>query len=110
DLIDPEMMADIARRFLEEAVVRCEALRAAISGGDAKAVEHIGHYLKGGAAQLAMGGVRVIAAAIETLGRAGQVASAAGLVPALEEEITLARAVLAGGADVARAAAATAAE
>ncbi len=109
DLIDPEMMADIARRFLEEAVVRCEALRAAISGGEAKAVEHIGHYLKGGAAQLAMGGVREIAAAIETLGRAGQVASAAGLVPALEKEITLARAVLAGGADVARADAATAA-
>lgn len=91
DDLDADFMAEIAGRFLEEAVVRCAALHAAVAGGEAKAVEHIGHYLKGGAAQLAIAGVRDIAAAIETLGRTGQVASAAGLLPSLEDEIAVAR-------------------
>jgi signal transduction histidine kinase len=95
DALDDDFMAEIAVRFLDEAVARCAALRAALAGGEAKAVEHIGHYLKGGAAQLAITPVRDLAAAVETLGRAGQLDSAAGLVPALEDEITVARRALA---------------
>ena len=91
ELLDDEVMTEIAGRFLEEAVRRCQALRAALTSGEAKAVEHIGHYLKGGAAQLAIVGLRDLAAAVETLGRAGQLESAAGLVPALEDEIAVAR-------------------
>ncbi len=91
ELLDDDVMIEIAGRFLEEAVKRCEALRAALARGEAKAVEHIGHYLKGGAAQLSMVGVRDFAAAVETLGRTGQLDSAAGLVGALEDEITVAR-------------------
>ncbi len=93
-LLDDDVMLDIAGRFLDEAVTRCEALRAALASGEAKTVEHIGHYLKGGAAQLAMAGLRDLAAAIETLGRGGQLDSAAGLVPALEDEVVAARRAL----------------
>ncbi len=93
-LIEHDVMLEIAGRFLDEAVIRCDALRAALASGEAKAVEHIGHYLKGGAAQLAMTGLRDLAAAIETLGRRGQLDSAAGLVSALEDEVAAARRAL----------------
>ncbi len=92
--LDDDVILEIAGRFLDEAVTRCAALRAALATGEATAVEHIGHYLKGGAAQLAMVGLRDLAAAIETLGRGGQLDSAAGLVPALEDEVVAARRVL----------------
>ena len=95
ELLDADLMAEIAGRFLDEAVTRCEALREALSGGDAKAVEHIGHYLKGGAAQLSIFAVRDLAAAVEMLGRTGQLASVHGLVPALADEIVLAQRALA---------------
>ncbi len=97
-LLDDDLMAEIAGRFLDEAVVRCESLRTALSGNDAKAVEHIGHYLKGGAAQLAIMAVRDLAAAVEMLGRTGQLASVAGLVPALADEIVIAQRALAARA------------
>jgi CheY-like chemotaxis protein/HPt (histidine-containing phosphotransfer) domain-containing protein len=91
ELLDDDTMTEIAGRFLAEAVDRCQALREALTSGEAKAVEHIGHYLKGGAAQLSIVGLRDLAAAVETLGRAGQLESAAGLVAALEDEIAVAR-------------------
>ena len=94
-LLDDDLMAEIAGRFLDEAVTRCQALRDALSGGDAKAVEHIGHYLKGGAAQLSIFPVRDLAAAVEMLGRTGQLDSVHGLVPALADEIGLAQRALA---------------
>ncbi|MBI3766969.1 MAG: response regulator [Deltaproteobacteria bacterium] len=90
-LLDDDIMIEIAARFLDDAVSRCMALRTALAAGEAKAVEQIGHYLKGGAAQLAINGLRDLAAAVESLGRAGQLDSAAGLVPALEDEIAIAR-------------------
>jgi PAS domain S-box-containing protein len=94
-LLDDDVMADIAGRFLDEAVTRCQMLRDALSLGDAKAVEHIGHYLKGGAAQLSIFAVRDLAAAVEMLGRTGQLDSVHGLVPALADEIEQAQRALA---------------
>jgi two-component system sensor histidine kinase/response regulator len=91
NLLEDDVMMEIAARFLDDAVSRCMTLRTALAAGEAKAVEQIGHYLKGGAAQLAIPGLRDLAAAVESLGRGGQLESAAGLVAALEDEIAVAR-------------------
>jgi CheY-like chemotaxis protein/HPt (histidine-containing phosphotransfer) domain-containing protein len=90
--VDHETARAITLRFLDEAIRRCETLRAAAAGGEAKTVEHVGHYIKGGAAQLAIGAVRDLAAALEALGRNGDLAAATRLLTALEGEIASARA------------------
>jgi PAS domain S-box-containing protein len=91
DLLDADLMAEITGRFLDDAITRCQALRVAVQNGEAQTVEHIGHYIKGGAAQLAIEGVRELGAALETLGRSGHLEPAARLVALLEEAIASAR-------------------
>lgn len=80
-------MAEITARFLEDAIERCRALRDAVRDGEAATVQRIGHHIKGGAAQLEIHGVRELAAAVEVLGRDGQVEPVEALLPLLEREI-----------------------
>jgi two-component system sensor histidine kinase/response regulator len=89
--MDAGMLADITARFLDDAIERCRELRAAVAGGEAAAVRQIGHYIKGGAAQLDFIGVRDLAAAVETLGQNGSLESAPALVTVLETELAKAR-------------------
>jgi HPt (histidine-containing phosphotransfer) domain-containing protein len=89
--VDQETARAITLRFLDEAIRRCEALRGAAAGGEARTVEHLGHYIKGGAAQLAIDTVRDLAAALEAIGKSGDLASATRLLMALESEIATAR-------------------
>jgi two-component system sensor histidine kinase/response regulator len=91
DPIGPELLAALTGRFLDDAVARCQALRSAAASGQAKIVEHIGHSIKGAAAQLEIASVSNIAAALEALGRTGRLEFAAGLVAILEDEIASAR-------------------
>jgi CheY-like chemotaxis protein/HPt (histidine-containing phosphotransfer) domain-containing protein len=91
DDLDPRIMASITARFLDDAIARCRTLRAAAASGEHVTVEHIGHYIKGGAAQLAMAGVRDLAAALEGFGRSGRLDSALALVEILEIELATAR-------------------
>src|SRR6185295_12281760 len=100
ELLDADMMAAITARFLDDAITRCQALREAAASGDPTTVEHIGHYIKGGAAQLAIPNVRDLGAALEMLGRDGHLGPAAGLVGLLEEAIASARARLNASAAV----------
>jgi PAS domain S-box-containing protein len=90
--LEPEIMGPITARFLDDAITRCQALRSAAASGQAQTVEQIGHYIKGGAAQLAIPSVRDLAAAVEALARNGHLESTAGLVAILENEIASARA------------------
>jgi PAS domain S-box-containing protein len=91
DPLDDAIMNEITGRFLVDAIARCEELRRAATSGEAKTVEQIGHYLKGGAAQLDLEAVRDLGAALEALGRSGHVESAVSLVATLEGEIGAAR-------------------
>jgi HPt (histidine-containing phosphotransfer) domain-containing protein len=90
--IDHETARNLTLRFLDEAIRRCEAVRGAAASGEASTVEHIGHYIKGGAAQLAIDAVRDLAAALESLAKSGDLSAAAGLLSVLECEIAVARA------------------
>ena len=91
DPLDPEILSAITARFLDDAVARCQTLRSAAASGQAKTVESIGHYIKGGAAQLEIHSVSGIAATLEALGRMGHLESAAGLIAILEHELASAR-------------------
>ena len=95
DDLDPAIMAALIARFLDDAIDRCRALRAAVGNGEAAAVQEIGHYIKGGAAQFRVNSVRDLAAAVEALGRNGTLDSAPALVNVLESELVTARSAVA---------------
>ncbi len=70
--IDAATIAEISATFLDDAIERCRALHDAVASNEATVVQQIGHYIKGGAAQLEIQGVRDLAAAVEALGRSGK--------------------------------------
>src|SRR5204863_4319159 len=89
--IDAATLTSITQSFLDDAITRCRTLRDAAMNGEAETVQQIGHYIKGGAAQLAIANVRDVASALETLARRGALDSASALVPVLEAELVSAR-------------------
>jgi two-component system, sensor histidine kinase and response regulator len=91
DDLEPDVLASITASFLDDSIARCAALKDALSTGESSTVQQIGHYIKGGAAQLEIAGVRDLAAALEALGRNGSLESAPALVAVLETELVAAR-------------------
>ena len=89
--LEAGMLMEFTARFLDDAIARCRELRAAVASGEAAAVEQIGHYIKGGAAQFEFTAVSDLAAAVEALGRNGNLESAPALVNVLETELMSAR-------------------
>ena len=92
--IDEGLLREVVGIFASDVPPQIAALRAALASGDAVAVEHGAHRLKG----IALGvGARALAAAAEILEHAGRARDLAGAVPgapALDAAFEEARAAL----------------
>jgi HPt (histidine-containing phosphotransfer) domain-containing protein len=73
---DRELAQAIARSFLADIPDRMEALRGYLASGDAKAVQHQAHTIKGAAAAVGGEGVAQLALALERSGKAGDLHAA----------------------------------
>ena len=83
---DREFLRELLNLYEEDLATRIEVLREAIAGGDLKAVEQLGHAVKGSSANLGLPFLRNRAAAIELAGRKGDAAKALANLDRLEEE------------------------
>lgn len=84
---DRDLFEDLAQIFKEECPKNLEMIRRAIAEGDASALEHHAHTLKGSSASLSASAVSHKAAELETLGRGGRIEEAKEEVQMLENEI-----------------------
>jgi CheY-like chemotaxis protein len=77
---DPEILAQLVTMFLEQGPERMARVEAAFARGDAAALEHEAHSLKGTAATMGMGTLRDAAYRVERIGGSGSVEGAAAAV------------------------------
>lgn len=89
----PDAVARIASRFLEETTERMVTLTAAVEHGDAPGVERAAHALKGVAGTVGAHEMRDLALQLEVLGREGRTTGARELVAALERSFARAQPV-----------------
>jgi len=83
---DRELAQAIARSFLADVPGRMEALKGHVACGDAKAVQHQAHTIKGAAAVVGGEGVAQLALALERMGHAGDLMAAGPGLEALAAE------------------------
>jgi two-component system, sensor histidine kinase and response regulator len=81
---DVDLVAEIARGFLEDAPSKLAALAKAVQAGDAAEAARIAHALRGACGNVGAMAMSAAAAEIEAAGRAGRIERAAALVPELE--------------------------
>jgi HPt (histidine-containing phosphotransfer) domain-containing protein len=81
-----DLQESLLRGFCNELEPRIAILRAAIAQGDATAMWHGAHYLKGAALQLGCKPIAAAALQLETAGRSGHMEDAPQLLEALERE------------------------
>jgi HPt (histidine-containing phosphotransfer) domain-containing protein len=84
---DAEVLRAVLEMFIDSAPARLVALDAAVTAGDARALEDAAHGLKGTAATLSLERVRALALGLEESGEAGTVAGARDRLPALEAAV-----------------------
>lgn len=97
---EPDLLAELAGMFLDDAALRLEELRDAIGEGDAGKVRGVSHALKGSSGNMGATRVHEVCAELEGAGESGNLAATPRLLERLEEELTLARPAL--EAEVAR--------
>jgi len=79
------LLSEMIGIFREDTPRRIQDILSAANGGDATALSHAGHALKGGAGALGANAMRRFAADIEALGRGGSVETGPELSRQLEE-------------------------
>lgn len=84
---DTALAAAMASLFLAECPRQLDAVRLAVTSGDAKAVEQAAHLLRGSVGNFAAPEATAAAARVEALGRSGDLSNAAGALRALEVAI-----------------------
>jgi len=84
---DTELLEELLVMMVEESREHLDQIRAALARGDAAAVNHAAHTIKGSAANLEALGVVEAALALEMAGRGGDLAAAAGALARLESEL-----------------------
>jgi two-component system sensor histidine kinase/response regulator len=84
---DRDLVGELGQLFLAEAPGQVEALRDAITRGDAAAVRFAAHTIKGSAATLTARRVAQQALLLETMGKAGTLDGAGERLQALEAAI-----------------------
>jgi two-component system sensor histidine kinase/response regulator len=82
----PEFLSMLVDCFLTRAPTDLASLRAAVQRGDATAIYHVAHRLKGAAATLGSAGMVDLCQELEALASAGALPPAPGLLGCLEEE------------------------
>ncbi len=100
---EPDLVAELAGMFLDDATLRLEELRDAIGEADAGRVRGVAHSLKGSSGNMGATRVHEVCAELERAGESGDLAAAPRLLERLEGELALARPALeaeaAGGTD-----------
>jgi two-component system, sensor histidine kinase and response regulator len=84
---DLGLLQELATLFAEAAPVQLAELRDAVAAGDARAVERLGHTLKGSVGSFAAREAFETAREIETMGREGNLAGAEGARGRLEDQV-----------------------
>ena len=97
---EPDILAELAEMFFDDAALRLEELRDAIGGADAGRVRGAAHALKGSSGNMGATRVHEVCAELEGAGESGDLAAAPRLLERLGEELALARPAL--EAEVAR--------
>ncbi len=83
---DPDIVAELAEVFFEDAEVRLADLGEALERADAGSIERSTHALKGSSANLGATGMARICAKLQEAGASGDLVGAAELLGQLEEE------------------------
>lgn len=84
---DWSFIDEVTALFVEERAVQTERIEAAIEAGDAEALQHAAHTLKGAAANLHAEPTREAALRLETIGASGDLSSAREAYGALRREL-----------------------
>jgi HPt (histidine-containing phosphotransfer) domain-containing protein len=90
----PDGVARIVTSFLEETEARLEAMGRAAETGDAKALEHAAHALRGISGTVGAHEMHDLAMRLEQIGREGHTAGAADLLTELKLALGRARPIL----------------
>lgn len=83
---DRDFLKELMDIYIEDLTARVAGLREALAGGDLKAVERLGHTIKGSSANLSLPLLQDRASAIELAGRNGSAATAQANLQGLEKE------------------------
>ncbi|HEX2694351.1 MAG TPA: Hpt domain-containing protein [Acidobacteriota bacterium] len=83
---DRDFLKELLDIYMEDLSIRVAGLRGAVAGGDFKAVEQLGHAIKGSSANLSLPLLRDRAAAIELAGKNGEAAKVLASLDGLEKE------------------------
>ncbi len=92
---EPDVVEELVGLFLAGSPATIQALHTAVAKGDAQGVREAAHRLKGSAASLGAGPLAALSATLESDARAGSIAAAPQLLPALEAEYARVATVLA---------------
>jgi two-component system, sensor histidine kinase and response regulator len=84
---DPELLAELAEIFINDAAARMQAIREALAAADARAVERAAHTLKGGLVVFAANRSAGVARKLELLAHDGHLDESAALLDTLEREV-----------------------
>jgi HPt (histidine-containing phosphotransfer) domain-containing protein len=78
------LLSEMLQIFREDTPMRFRDILEAVAQGQAEALSHAAHALKGGSGALGANGLRMVAAELEALGRSGSTEAGADLGPRLE--------------------------
>ncbi len=92
---DGELLREVAALFIEESAGALIDLRRAVEGGNAVAIQHLAHTIKGAASNFGADRTCEAARQLELLGRAGEVEGAVPALAELESAMSLLRLELA---------------
>lgn len=84
---DQELLRDIMQIYLEDSPAMVEKIHAAVSGCDANGLQRAAHSLKGLAANLSAAEVVGVAAQLEHMGAARNLAEAAKAAAAIDQRV-----------------------
>ena len=92
---EPDLLAELAEMFLEDAASRITSLKEAVERDDAEAVEEIAHSLKGSCGNMGVREMHRLSSDLQDAGVSGDLSGARPLIRRLQEELERARPVLA---------------
>jgi HPt (histidine-containing phosphotransfer) domain-containing protein len=84
---EPDIVAELAGMFLEDARSRLDAVEEALQKGDAPAVERAAHTLKGGSGSMGAKGMSGLCAQLEDVGASGDLSQGTELLGRIREEL-----------------------
>ena len=84
---EPDIVAELADMFLQDARSRLEAVEEALQKGDAPAVERVAHTLKGGSGSMGAKGMFGLCAQLEEVGASGELSPGSELLGRIREEL-----------------------